>query len=168
MNKTLHFFVFGTIVLRIIKIGLQELYKLQRKMMRRIIGWRRIENEDWSMSMKRMKDRLDQGHRLLYCEPWSIGFARNQLRYIQQLMEAHPLLWARVMLKLNSYPSDDPESDFLHYRFPEHLQMRWHDHIHPFCHKVWTRFRRRYWSDILCHLALPSYKDECIFHIVNL
>ena len=69
-------------------------------MMRRIIGRRRIENEDWSITMKRMNDRLDQKQRLFDCEPWSIRFARNQWRYSQRLMESYPLLWARVMCKV--------------------------------------------------------------------
>ena len=124
--------LFAIAVLPMTKGRLQELDKLQRKMLRRIVGWRRIENEDWSISMKRMNDRLDQGQRIFYCEPWSIRFARNQWRYIQHLIKAYPLLWARILFKYNAYTSDDPESDFLPHRSPGHPRMRWDDHIHSF------------------------------------
>ena len=95
--------LFAIAVLPMTKGRLQELDKLQRKMLRRIVGWRRIENEDWSITMKRMNDRLDQGQRLFYCEPWSIRFARNQWRYIQHLIKAYPLLWTRILYKYNAY-----------------------------------------------------------------
>ena len=53
--------LFAIIVLPMTKGRLQELDKLQRKMLRRIVGWRRIINEDWTIIMKRMTDRFDQG-----------------------------------------------------------------------------------------------------------
>ena len=106
-------------------------------MMRRIAGWCRIETEDKSITMKRMRNRLDQGQRLLYCENLSIRFARNQCRYIHNLMESYPLFWTQIMWKFNVNPSDDQESDFLPHRSPGHIRMRWDDHVHSFSHKVW-------------------------------
>ena len=50
---------------------MEELDILQRKMLRRIIGWRRIEGEAWDETMRRMRDRSDHAHQLY---PWQIWF----------------------------------------------------------------------------------------------
>ena len=39
---------------------LQEMDRLQRRMLRRIIGWRRFDDEDWRHTMTRMNDRMSQ------------------------------------------------------------------------------------------------------------
>ena len=59
------------------KRELDSLDILQRKMMRRIVGWRRIEGEDWQITMTRMKFRLDRGQNLHRCEEWSIFVMRQ-------------------------------------------------------------------------------------------
>ena len=160
--------LFGMSVLPMTKGRLQELDRIQRKMMRRIVGWRRIEDEDWSITMKRMKTRLEWGQTLFYCEPWTIRFARIQWRYIQHLIGAYPLLWARIMCKFNIYPTDDPQSEFLPHRYPGHPRMRWDDHIRSFCNKIWPELRGRHWFDILCHHDLSKYEDEYVLYIANL
>ena len=160
--------LFGTSVLPMTKHHLQKFDILQRKMLRRIVGWRRIDGEEWKDTMKRMNDRLEEAQRLFFCEPWSMIFARSQWRYVKHLMDAYPLLWARIMIKFNKYSTDDPECDFLPYRTPGHPRMRWDDHIHSFCYKIWPRLRGRHWFDILCHQDVASYEDEFILHIANL
>ena len=61
--------LFGTSVLPMTKHHLQKFDILQRKMMRRIIGWRRIDGEDWNGTMKRTNDRLEQRQHLYFCQP---------------------------------------------------------------------------------------------------
>ena len=80
-------------------------------MLRRIVGWRRIDGEDWKETMKRMNDRLMEAQRLYFCASWSMIFARSQWRYVKHLMDAYLLLWARIMSKLNKYSNDDKEED---------------------------------------------------------
>ena len=54
--------LFGMSVLPMTKGRLQELDRIQRKMMRRIVGSRRIEDEDWSIIMKRIfEDSIGMG-----------------------------------------------------------------------------------------------------------
>ena len=57
---------------------LAEMDVLQRKMMRRIMGWRRIESEAWEATISRMKHRLENCQSLCYCQPWSAKIMRNQ------------------------------------------------------------------------------------------
>ena len=160
--------LFGMVVLPVTRHHLQKLDILQRKMLRRIVGWRRIDGEAWKETMKRMNNRLEEGQRLFFCEPWSMVLARSQWRYVIHLMDAYPLLWARIMSKYNKYPTDDPACDYLPRRAPGHPRMRWDDHIHSFCFKTWPRLRGSHWFDILCHQDPVNYEDEYILYIANL
>ena len=93
----------GMTVLLMTRYHLQKLDILQRKMLRRIVGWRRIDGEDWKATMKRMNDRLEQGHNLYVCQPWSMVYARSQWRYIKHMVDAYLLLWALTICKVNNY-----------------------------------------------------------------
>ena len=55
----------------------EDMDRLQRHL-RRIVGWRRIDGEEWKEIMKRMNLKLSRGLDLHYCQSWSISFARNQ------------------------------------------------------------------------------------------
>ena len=160
--------MFGTPVLPMTKHHLQQLNILQRKMLRRIVGWRRIDGEDWKETMKRMNHRLEQGQRIYFCEPWSMIFARSQWRYIKHLMDAYPLLWARIMCKFNKYPTNDIDCDFLPRRAPGHPRMRWDDHVRSFCYKIWPESQGRHWFDILCNQDIVKYENEYVLFIANL
>ena len=65
LRKRLQFFeccinpaiFFGLITLPLTKIMLQAMNALQRRMLRRIIGWRSINTESWEETMRRMKQK---------------------------------------------------------------------------------------------------------------
>ena len=51
---------------------LAKLDAVQRKMLRRIIGWIRFDDEEWETTGQRMKARLDAALHLCPMKPWSI------------------------------------------------------------------------------------------------
>ena len=67
------------------KNQIEDMDRLQRKMLRRIVGWRRIDGEEWKDTMKQMNLRLSRVLDLHYCQSWSISFVRNQLRYVHYI-----------------------------------------------------------------------------------
>ena len=50
----------------------------ERKIMRRIIGWRRTSGKDWKITMARMKQRMETAQNYYYCVSWSEKFAQAQ------------------------------------------------------------------------------------------
>ena len=56
----------------------EDMYRLQRHMLRRIVEWRRIDGEELQETMKRMNLQLSHGLDLHYCLPRPISFASNQ------------------------------------------------------------------------------------------
>ena len=104
--------------------------RLQRKMIRRIVGCRRIDGEEWKEIMKRMNLRLSRGLDLCYCQSWATSFARNRWRFVHHIIDGNLLMWSRVMCKYNFYAIYDPA---LPRRSVGHPRLRWDDHIHNFC-----------------------------------
>ena len=60
--------LFGTAVLPLSKFQYLEFDKLQRKMLRRIVGWRRIEREELRGTMIRMNGCLARALQLHPCQ----------------------------------------------------------------------------------------------------
>ena len=115
---------------------IKDMDRLQRQMLRRIVGWRRIDGEEWKETMKRMNLKLSRGLDLYYCQPWSISFARNQWRYGHHIIDGNLLMWSRVMYKYMCYAIYDPASLVLPRRSIGHPRLRWNEHIHNFCWKI--------------------------------
>ena len=74
--------LFGMAAFPMTRGQIEDMDGLQRQMLRRIVGWRRIDGEEWKETMKRMNLQLSRGLDLHYGQPWSIAFASNQWRYI--------------------------------------------------------------------------------------
>ena len=111
---------------------LRGLDVLQRKMMRRIIGWRRIFHESAHATMQRMNERLRRANHLYYCEPWSMKFARGQWRYVHHLATAPTQLWGKCLCKYTWNSFDDFAGDTVPYHLPGHPRMKWDHSIHGF------------------------------------
>ena len=70
LKNGLHYFdvcitpcvLFALAAFPITRSRLEHLNILQRKMLRRIIGWRRIADEDWKITMERMNKRLEAAY----------------------------------------------------------------------------------------------------------
>ena len=144
------------------KLKLQEIARIQNKILRRRLGWRRVDDEPWNETMTRMNLRLEHGQALYYCQPWSMMFARRQWRYVLHIIDAYPLLWARTMCKYNYNPPYDPDSDYLRHRTAGRPRQRWDDNIHAFVWKLWPHYHGRHWFDILSQNRWSNYEDESV------
>ena len=65
---------------------LDKLDAVQRKMLRRIVGWVREEDEDWATTGHRMKQRLDAALVQRPVPQWSHARSKQRNRIIQKLV----------------------------------------------------------------------------------
>ena len=144
------------------KTRISQLDVLQRKMLRRIVDWRRLDEEPWRDTMHKMSERLAAGERLYTCQPWSQAFARAQWRLIGHLVRAPPMLWARAVCKLNYRPVHDPVSAHRPFRTRGRPHMRWDDHVKYFCVEKFPLAEGRHWSDLLTRENVDSLEDAFI------
>ena len=146
---------------------LRALDVLQRKMLRRIVGWRRIEDESWRSTMQRMNERMQHGQTLYYCKPWSMAFAHAQWRYIAHIITGHPMMWSRRLCKQNFIGIDDPQCKYVPFRRPGRPRMRWDDHIHAFCKFMWPQLEGLPWFDALCQVDVYQYEDSFVTFLMR-
>ena len=90
--------LFGTLVMPMTKVHLQEMGRIHRKMVRHIVGRRRMDDEPLNETTKRMNLCSSHGQAAFYCQPWSMIF---QWIYVLHIIDAYPLLWARTICKYN-------------------------------------------------------------------
>ena len=73
--------IFGLSVIALTRKDLDEVNVLQRKIMRKVVGWRRCDGEPWENTMRRMKHRLEAGLKLYHVDKWANRVLRGQWRY---------------------------------------------------------------------------------------
>lgn len=98
------------------KSHLEQVYILQRKMIRIIVGWRRNANEDWRNIMRRMKMRLEKARDLFAWKNWSTQYARNQWNYLIHILLSQNHLWVKDLCTLNFDVIADPISIYQPHR----------------------------------------------------
>ena len=49
-----------------------------------------------------------------------------------------------------------------------HPRLRWDDHIHSFCLKVWPQYRGCHWFNILSQYRGLNLEDEYVAHIAGM
>ena len=159
--------LFGLSVLPLSHTQLKEMDALQRKMLRRIVGWRRIADEPWRLTMTRMNQRLAYGQTTHYCQPWSLASCRAQWRYINHVIRAHPLLWARGLCNYNFNPVIDPLSPIFPLRKIGRPKMHWDHHVQHFCWTKWSALQGQHWFRILNNLDMKDLEDEFCLYVAR-
>lgn len=77
--------LFGLAQIPLLREHVDHLDALQRKMLRRIVGWVRIEDESWRTTMSRMKERLNKARNIYCVNEWSKELAKRQFRMAIQI-----------------------------------------------------------------------------------
>ena len=138
---------------------LKELDRLQRRILRRIIGWRRIDGEEWRTTMIRMNGRLSRANQIYARKSWSSSFARSQWRYVCHLLHGPISLWSRILCKYNWSAAYDPQSCVIPHRRLGHPRRKWDNHIHSFCLFLWPAQEYTHWFDILVNRYAEDYEE---------
>ena len=140
--------LFALNALPLTKTRLKSLDVLQRKMLRRIVGWRRIPHEPWRETMQRMNQRLEKAQFLYFCQPWSTTFARAQWRYALHVVKSTSL-WSHELRSFNCNGHVDVASDVVQTRTQGHPFTRWDDQLKDFCHRRWPVQNHLHWTQLI-------------------
>ena len=70
--------LFGLAILPLQASSTEKLDVVQRKMMRKIVGWVRVPEEPWEDTMRRMKGRVDNALGQSKLKTWSLRLAEIQ------------------------------------------------------------------------------------------
>ena len=140
--------LFALVSLPLTRSQIEELDILQRKMLRRIVGWRRIEGEPWEDTMKRMRDRVENARTLYNWTSWSHRFARDQWRFAMHLTATiSPMM--STMLRYTSTERHDSEGLYIPRRFVGRPKMKWDYYLQSFFQHSFPDRSSEHWSCVI-------------------
>ena len=140
------------------KQRIQQLDAIQRKMLGSVVGWKRIDDEPWEDTMRRMKHRLIRAQSLHYCQPWSMRFAYAQIRYAAHVASSETPLWIACMTQHCRLPVRDDMTSYPTQRRIGRPMLRWADHLSNFF--VLRVGQGRHWSEVLSEMHVTEFEDE--------
>ena len=154
--------LFALCTLPLTRRKLLALDVIQRRMLRRIVGWRRNEGEPWRDTMIRMNERLARADRLYHCELWSMAYARNQWRYAEHILYGIRSSSTRTICKYTYNMISDAHVQHQPHRDRGRPNMKWDDRLHEFCKSRWPDEANKHWYDVLREKPTHHYEEEFV------
>ena len=141
--------LFALCTLPVTRKRLEMLDTLQRRMLRRIVGWRKLADESWHDAMVRMNERVARAEQLHPMEAWSRLYARSQWRYAQHVLKGGHSPFMRHLCQYNCRPHQDAQAPYIPSRQRGRPSMRWDHYLHGFCRERWPDRPSDHWIDVL-------------------
>ena len=159
--------LFSLTTLPMTQLRLWKMDTLQRKMIRRIVGWRRVVDETWQQTMSRMKQRVSRAAEMYSCTKWSHAWAQAQWRYAMHICRSHAETWMRQLCKHNVSGTRDPESMSVPHRSRGRPRYRWDHYLQSFCDEQWPTLHKRHWHDVLAVCNFSNLEQSFVEHVVG-
>ena len=134
---------FGNAILPLNLKQRQSLDILQRKMLRLMVGWRRLPGEEWSTTMVRMNDRVKKACDQHPIGSWEVSFHRHRWRYALHVVQNGKMRWPLLLSQWD--PAVRLDDDTFPYRKPGRPFLRWDDSLHDYCGYEWSL---PHWTDM--------------------
>ena len=116
----------------------------QRRMLRSIVGWRRIPDESWHETMRRMNARMERAMKLHFVNSWECQILYAWWRYAIHLALSDANAPWKILLQWDPRLIQDPTFEFSPHRMRGRPRTRWDDDLREFSihkfgyHKDWT------------------------------
>ena len=143
----------------------QELDRIQRKMLRRIVGIRRIVDEPWEDIMRKMKDRMREAERLYHSKSWSERCIRNKWKLASHIVRSDKETWAKKMITFQANAIDDEEAPCVPHRYPGRPQTRWDDKLRTFCRDHFPQYG--HWSMVIQENDSEALEEQFIQYCIS-
>ena len=155
--------LFGLATLPMTQTQVVRLDALQRRMLRSIVGWVRVEGEDWRLTMSRMRDRIKAALLCQPVEPWSKQLAKKQHGLATKIAKdkgwpQHVLRWC---------PQENWRQNFASQprRKPGRPPKKWTDNLTKFCNRDFPQYAS--WLDAARCSEWPGVANAFFVYYVN-
>ena len=78
---------------------LSKIDVVQRRMLRCIVGWVRVLDEEWEVTMRRMRGEVNRGTKLISLWPWTYYIGDRQWMFAQRIANSDAGIWPRAIVK---------------------------------------------------------------------
>ena len=153
--------LFGLSEIPLMRSQVKQLDTLQRRMLRRVVGWIRSPAESWSDTMRRMNTRLEHALPVFPMEPWSVQLARQQFRLAHRVAQASDG-WPARIIKWCPWETN-PQAG----RGRGRPKLRWDDCLSSVTADI---FGSRNWLHVFEHLPrsqIQEYEDKYVFFFAS-
>ena len=135
---------------------MEKLNVVQRKMMRKIVGWVRLPEKPWENTMHWITTRVDNAVEQSKLKEWSVRILDTQWKFVGRLKLLASLSWPSRAAFWQPLEIEDPSCAFLPHRVQGRPFTRWDDRVTKFSCEHFGEI----WQDVP-HLsflrALPKF-----------
>ena len=129
--------LFGLAVLPLQVSCIDKLNVIQRKMLRKIVGWVRIPDEPWNVTMRRMTSKVENALDQSKMKMWSTRLAETEWKFIGRLKSLPLTSWQSRAAFSQPQEVEDEGCEYLPNRLRGHPLSRWDDRVSAF---TWRHF----------------------------
>lgn len=122
----------------------ENLDVVQREMLRGMVGWVRIPEEPWNVTMRRMFTRVKNAFAHTKMKVWSVRLAEIQWEFIGRFKSLPLTSWPSRAAFWQPREVDDVSCDFMPHRTVGRPFTRWDDTVSRF---TWKHFGRN-WRNV--------------------
>ena len=108
--------LYGLATLPLSSVSLKKIDVVQRKMLRKIVGWVRLPNETWETTMHRMKERVQSALQKYPVMQWRKRIAKYLWKYILRIKDVPSEAWIQKSSMWAPNESEDASSEYVPYR----------------------------------------------------
>ena len=106
--------LFGLGALPLSSSSLRKIEATQNKMLRKIVGWIRIKDEEWEETMRRMKHRVDRALQQYPFIPWRRRIAKYLWKVVLRVKTLLNESWINEASDWDPNECDDPSSEYFY------------------------------------------------------
>ena len=143
--------LFGLSTLPMTTGQLQQLDATQRRMLRSIVGWVRLAEDDWAATMRRVNAKLERALAEYPLSSWTDALARRQFR-VAGRFAGKPGAWPLKAAQWDPAAMNDVWYQFVPHRSPGRPRQKWDDHLRNFSSR---HFHSESWGDFA--RSLPQW-----------
>ena len=102
-------------------------------MLRKIVGWVRLRDESWEVTMRRMKYRVEHALKLYVVMPWRKKIGKCLWDYVLRIKTASNESWIKQSSMWLPNESEDPDSEYFPYRCRGRPCLQWDTSVRKYC-----------------------------------
>ena len=159
--------LYGLAVLPMSSSSLRKIQVVEKKMLRKMVGWIRIGDETWETTMRRMKHRVARALKQHPLKSWSVRMARYQWKIILRIKSALDDSWIKRSSMWQPNAIEDDSSEYVPHRNRGRPYLRWYDVVSKFCHLVHNDTWQNLSIDVLSNSMDDFIQYFCDSHDCN-
>ena len=133
------------------KTSLERMAIVQRKMLRLIVGWNRIEDEPWKTTMQRMKIKVSNALHSYFVESWDKVILERKWSWANRILGMSDSRWARRISYYDALQTMQDGQILPNKRKRRRPRMTWEDDLNAYAYyhgySTWQDFGKDFVHD---------------------